>query len=78
MRLQIETKNKPRHASRLNRLVLGVAFLWLVTSVLILMLSAGSHGRKFEHKSDHTRKNAPQQLYAQVEHQATSRAFFTS
>jgi hypothetical protein len=78
MRLQIETKNKPRHASRLNRLVLGVAFLWLVTSVLILMLSAGSHGGKLEHQIDHTRKNAHQHLYARVEHQATARAFFVS
>jgi hypothetical protein len=56
-----------------------VAFLWLVTSVLILMLSAGSHhGNKFEHQIDHTRKNAHQQLYAQLEHQATARASFRS
>ena len=71
-------KNKPQRASRLNRLVLGVAFLWLVTSVLILMLSAGSHGGKFEHKIDHARKDAHQQLYAHMEHQATPRSSFVS
>jgi hypothetical protein len=78
MKLQT-ARNRPQHASRLNRVVLGVAFLWLVTSVLILMLSAGSHhGNKFEHQIDHTRKNAHQQLYAQLEHQATARASFRS
>ena len=81
MRLQIEMKNRP-HISRLNRLVFGVAILWLVTSVLLLMLSAGSHGshydNNYEHKLDRTRKNAHQQLYARAEHQATARASFIS
>jgi hypothetical protein len=76
MKSKLKRKDMPQHASRLNRIVLGVAFLWLVTSVLILMLSAGSHGGKLEHKIDHTRKNAHQQLYAQVEHQAPPRASF--
>lgn len=72
-------KNKPQRASRLNRLVLGVALLWLVTSVLLLMLSAGSHhDNNYEHKIDRTRKDAHQQLYARVEHRATARASFIS
>lgn len=80
MRPQIETKNKPQHASRLNRLVFGVALLWLVTSVLLLLvLATGSaqsnHG--YEHKIDHTRKNMQQrQLFASAEHQAAARASF--
>jgi hypothetical protein len=76
MKSKLKRKDMPQHASRLNRIVLGVAFLWLVTSVLLLMLSAGSHGGKFEHKIDHTRKKAHQQLYARLEHQPTARASF--
>ena len=72
------TKNKPQHAARLNRLVFGVALLWLVTSVLLLVLAVGSaqSGHKYEHKIDHTRKNTQQQLYASA-HQAAARASFT-
>jgi hypothetical protein len=76
MRLQIEMKNKPQHVSRLNRLVLGVALLWLVTSVLLLMLSATGSGRPDRAPNDRTRKDAHHQLYARVEHQATARASF--
>lgn len=72
-------KNKPQRVSRLNRLVLGVALLWLVTSVLLLMLSAGSHhDNNYQHKIDRTRKDAHHQLYARAEHQATARASFIS
>jgi preprotein translocase subunit SecG len=69
MRLQTEKKNKPQHASRLNRLVFGVALLWLVTSVLLLVLSTGSPqpDNKYEHMIDHTRMNAHQQLFARAE-----------
>jgi hypothetical protein len=79
MRLQIEMKNKPQRVSRLNRLVLGVALLWLVTSVLLLMLSATGSGRPDRApKNDRTRKDAHHQLYARAEHQATARASFIS
>ena len=79
MRLQIETKNKPQHASRLNRLVLGVALLWLATSVLLLVLSgtgSAQSDHKYEHKNDHTRKDVQHQLFARIEHQAVARAAF--
>jgi hypothetical protein len=77
MKLQIETKNRPQHASRLNRIVFGVALLWLVTSVLLLVLSATGPARPgHEPKNNRTRKDAHQQLYAQVEHQATARTSF--
>jgi len=69
MRLQTETENKPQHASRLNRLVFGVALLWLVTSLLLLVLyrpgSAHEHPRKDSH-----------QQFARLVHQATARASF--
>jgi hypothetical protein len=77
MRLQIETKNKLQHVSRLNRLVFGVALLWLVASVLLLVLSATARPvHKYEHKNDRTHSNAHQQLFARVEHQAAARASF--
>jgi preprotein translocase subunit SecG len=81
MRLKIETRSKPQHASRLNRIVFGVALLWLVTSVLLLVLSgtgSAQSDHKYEHKNDRTRKNAHHQLFAQVEHQAAARASFLS
>ena len=75
MKSQIEKKNTPQHASRLNRIVLGVAFLWLVTSVLILVLSAtGSARPGHEPKNDHTRKDLHHQLYAHLGYQPTARA----
>lgn len=78
MRLQIETKSKPQHTSRLNRLVFGVALLWLITSVLLLVLATGSaqSGHKYDHKIDRTRRNTHQQLFALAEHQAAARASF--
>jgi hypothetical protein len=38
MKLQKETKNEPRKTARLNRLVFGVALLWLATSLLLLLM----------------------------------------
>ncbi|HEY4676788.1 MAG TPA: hypothetical protein VIJ01_06490 [Candidatus Angelobacter sp.] len=66
MKLQIEMKNKLRHASRLNQLVFGVALLWLVTSVLLLVLSAAgsSQRQKYEHENDRTHRIAHHQLFA--------------
>jgi hypothetical protein len=81
MKLQRETKNKPQHASRLNRIVFGVALLWLVTSVLLLVLSAtGSArpGHKYEPNNDRTRKDVHHRLFARVEHQAALRTTFIS
>ena len=79
MRLQINTRNQPQPVSRLNRLVFGVALLWLVTSVLLLLLSATGSPQpdpKYDHKNDRTRGNATHQLFAQVEYQAAARASF--
>jgi hypothetical protein len=79
MRIQTERKDKLQHVSRLNRLVFGVALLWLVASVLLLVLSATGSARpdhKYEHKNDRTHSNAHQQLLARVEHQAAARASF--
>jgi hypothetical protein len=79
MKLQIEKKNKPEHNSRLNKLVFGVALLWLVTSVLLLVFSAtgsAQHNHKYEHKNNHTRSKANQQLFAWVEQQTAARASF--
>ncbi|HEX3587376.1 MAG TPA: hypothetical protein VH024_15350 [Candidatus Angelobacter sp.] len=38
MKLQKETKKEPRKTARLNRLVFGVALLWLATSLLLLLM----------------------------------------
>ena len=38
MKLQKETKKEPPKSARLNRLVFGVALLWLATSVLLLLM----------------------------------------
>ena len=38
MKLQKETKKEPRETARLNRLVFGVALLWLATSLLLLLM----------------------------------------
>jgi hypothetical protein len=71
MKLQIERKDKLQHASRLNRLVFGVALLWLAASVLLLMLFAASSSQprqQYEHKNDRTHRNAHHQLFASVSH----------
>jgi hypothetical protein len=78
MKLQIEMKNKPGHTSRLNGLLWGVALLWLVTSVLLLVLSAAASSQphqKYEHKNDRTHSNAHHQLFARVEHQPAAPHF---
>jgi hypothetical protein len=68
MRLQIEPKSRPQHASRLNGVVFGVALLWLATSVLLLMLVwTGS-------TNERQRKDSHQQL-ARV-HQTAATASF--
>ena len=73
---QIERKEKLRQVSRLNRLVLGVAVLWLVTSVLLLVISGLGSARSNHNQpnSDRTRKDVQQQLYARIENPATARA----
>jgi hypothetical protein len=79
MKSQLKRKDMPQRASRLNRLVFGVAFLWLVTSVLLLVLSAsGSSRLGHKHKPNHdrTRKDVHHQLFAGLEHHATARPFF--
>jgi hypothetical protein len=80
MRLQIERKDKLQHASRLNRLVFGVALLWLVASVLLLVISGIGSARSDhnDRKNDRTRKTAHQQLFARAENQPTTRASFIS
>jgi preprotein translocase subunit SecG len=63
---QIERKEKLRQVSRLNRLVWGVAVLWLVTSVLLLVISGLGSARSNHNQpnSDRTRKDVQQQLFA--------------
>jgi preprotein translocase subunit SecG len=76
MSLQIERKDKLRQVSRLNRLVFGVAVLWLAAS-LLLVLSAGSSQthQKYDHKNDRTHRNAHHQLFASVTHQGAAGAW---
>jgi len=38
MRLQNGTKREPQDTARLNRLVFGVALLWVATSLLLLLM----------------------------------------
>jgi len=38
MRLQTATKKEPLKTARLNRLVFGVALLWVATSLLLLLM----------------------------------------
>jgi len=38
MKLQKETKREPLKFARLNRLVVGVALLWVATSLLLLLM----------------------------------------
>ncbi|HLK52780.1 MAG TPA: hypothetical protein VKU42_04955 [Candidatus Angelobacter sp.] len=80
MRLQREKIIRLRHTARLNRLVFGVALLWLVTSVLLLVISGLGSARSDhnDHQNDRTRKDAHQQLFARVENHAPTRASFIS
>jgi hypothetical protein len=80
MRLQIEKKIRLRRTARLNRLVFGVALLWVVTSVLLLVISGmgSSRTNHNDRQNDRTRKDAHQHLFARGENRATARAFFKS
>jgi len=81
MRLQREKIIRLRHTARLNRLVFGVALLWLVTSVLLLVISGLGSARSNhnnDRQNDRTRKDAHQQLFARVENYAAARASFIS
>jgi hypothetical protein len=80
MKLQREKRIRLRHAARLNKLVFGVALLWLVTSVLLLVIS-GIGSTRSDHNDrqhDRTRKDVHHQLFARAEHQATARVSFIS
>jgi preprotein translocase subunit SecG len=80
MRLQIEKKIRLRHTARLNRLVFGLALLWLATSVLLLVI-AGVGSKQSNHNNrnnDRTRKDAHHQLFARVGNQAGVRTSFIS
>ena len=80
MRLQREKKIRLQHTARLNRLVFGVALLWLVTSVLLLVIFGLGSARSDhnDRQNDRTRKDVHQQLYAGAEHHAAARASFKS
>jgi hypothetical protein len=77
---QIERKEKLRQVSRLNKLVFGVAVLWLVTSVLLLVISGLGSARSNHNQPniDRTRKDVHHHLYARIENQATASASFIS
>ncbi len=80
MKLQREKRIRLRHAARLNKLVFGVALLWLVTSVLLLVIS-GLGSTRSDHndrQNDRTRKDVHHQLFARAENYATARVSFTS
>jgi hypothetical protein len=66
----METTNRPQDKSRLNRLVFGVALLWLATSLLLLMLYGTGSAR-----GGHPRKDSHQQFAYRVR-QAAARASF--
>jgi hypothetical protein len=66
----METKNRPQDQSRLNRLVFGVALLWLATSLLLLMLYGTGSAR-----GEHPRNDSHQQ-FAYLVRQAAARASF--
>jgi len=75
---KIERREKLRQVSRLNRLVFGVALLWLVTSVLLLVVSGMGSARSDHNKpnNDRTRKDVHHHLYAHIENQVTVRTSF--
>jgi len=77
---KIERKEKLRHVSRLNRLVFGVALLWLATSVLLLIISGIGSARSNHNQpnNDRTHRDAHHQLYARMTHQSVTRASFIS
>ena len=72
---QIERREKLRQVSRLNRLVFGVALLWLVTSVLLLVISGiGSARSDHDRQNDRTRRDVHHHLLARIENQVTAHA----
>jgi hypothetical protein len=75
---KIERKEKLRKISRLNKLVYGVALLWLVTSMLLLVISGIGSARSNHNQpnNDRTHRDAHHQLYARITHQAPVRASF--
>jgi hypothetical protein len=75
MKLQKEKRIRLRHAARLNKLVFGVALLWLVTSVLLLVISGLGSARSDHNNRQHDRThyNSRHQLFARLEHQAALR-----
>jgi hypothetical protein len=77
---KIERKEKLRHISRLNRLVFGVALLWLVTSVLLLVISGIGSARSNHNQpnNDRTRKDVHHHLYARIDNQATAHTVLSS
>ncbi|HEY2364642.1 MAG TPA: hypothetical protein VGK36_26245, partial [Candidatus Angelobacter sp.] len=60
------------------RLVFGVAILWLVTSVLLLVISGIGSARSNHNQpnNDRTRKDAHHHLYAGIENHAATHALF--
>jgi hypothetical protein len=76
----IERKEKLRQVSRLNKLVFGVAVLWLVTSVLLLVISGMGSSRSNHNppNNDRTRKDVHHHLYAQIGNQAAPHTAFSS
>jgi len=84
MKLQREKRIRLRHTARLNKLVFGVALLWLVTSVLLLVISGlgstrSDHNHSQHHSQhDRTRKDVHHQLFARAEHHIRAGASFIS
>jgi len=80
MKLQREKRIRLRHTARLNKLVFGVALLWLVTSVLLLVISGLGSTRSDHNHSQHdrTRKDVHHQLFARAEHHIRAGASFIS
>jgi hypothetical protein len=64
----------PQHRSRLNKLVFGVALLWLVASLLLLLYHPGPAAVQ-PHRARHPETRAHQRL-ALTASQATARASF--
>jgi hypothetical protein len=71
MKLQKETKKEPRETARLNRLVFGVALLWLATSVLLLLMYHANPAHAVQPN------RASQQKLALVARPAAAQASFT-
>jgi hypothetical protein len=55
-----------------------VAVLWIVTSLLLLVISGIGSTRHNDRQHDRTRKDVHHQLFARVEHHARASASFIS